>query len=194
MNIGNYEKIVKAFNLCNNIVLNLNKIYRSTKDITMFTRALLNKNTDWDYIERDGVKPNVIKVSKENMIDKVLEDILKLKSDNYKSIAIITKTLDISIKLYNSFKNSIDINLITKDAFKYPDGIVVMPSYLSKGLEFDAVLVYGCSDNNYDSEDERNLLYTVCTRALHILNIYYNQNLSPFIENIDDELYNNINI
>lgn len=194
MNIGNYKKIVKAFNLSNNIVLNLNKSYRSTKEITIFTKALLNNNTDWDYIERNGIKPNLIKISKEKMIDKVLEDILNLKSNNYKSIAIITKSTDSSKKLYNNLKNNLDINLITKDDFKYPDGIVVLPSYLSKGLEFDAVLVYGCGDNDYNNEDERNLLYTVCTRALHSLNLYYSQKSSPFIENISDELYNNVKI
>ena len=48
-----------------------------------------------------------------------------------------------------------------------------MPSYLSKGLEFDAVILYNANsvtDNNIDSK----LLYVAMTRAMHELYVNYN--------------------
>lgn len=48
-----------------------------------------------------------------------------------------------------------------------------VPIYMAKGLEFDAVLVYGIDDDNYNTADDKNLLYIVCTRALHSLRLYH---------------------
>ena len=66
------------------------------------------------------------------------------------------------------------------------DKIMIIPSYLSKGLEFDAVIVSDASDNNY-GEHERNLLYVVLTRALHKLEVFYSGNLTNIISGANDE-------
>ena len=58
---------------------------------------------------------------------------------------------------------------------------MIIPSYLAKGLEFDAVLVMDANKENY-SQDNKLLLYTVCTRALHKLNIYHSGELTPLIK------------
>ena len=50
--------------------------------------------------------------------------------------------------------------------------IMIIPSYLAKGLEFDAVIVSNASAGQY-AESERNLFYVVLTRALHKLEIYH---------------------
>jgi len=44
----------------------------------------------------------------------------------------------------------------------------VIPSYLAKGLEFDAVIAAVLSEDEYITEEDQ-LFYTVCTRALHRL-------------------------
>ncbi len=48
--------------------------------------------------------------------------------------------------------------------------MIIFPSYLSKGLEFDCVIAVITEDGIYHP-DEKQLLYTVCTRALHRLDI-----------------------
>jgi DNA helicase-2/ATP-dependent DNA helicase PcrA len=58
-----------------------------------------------------------------------------------------------------------------------------------KGLEFDAVLIYNGGEEIYRFKNERKLLYTACTRALHQLHIYYCGNISPFITFLDASLY-----
>ncbi len=53
--------------------------------------------------------------------------------------------------------------------------LVIIPSYLAKGLEFDFVIVYTNLDNHY-LESEKYLFYVAVTRAQHEL-IVYNQKL-----------------
>ena len=90
----------------------------------------------------------------------------KLK-ENYKTIAVITKTQDEANNLYVALKDKIDINLINKNNLNYDNNINILPSYLSKGLEFDSVIIVDSFDkqNNIDLK----LLYVSMTRALHKL-------------------------
>ena len=61
-------------------------------------------------------------------------------------------------------------------------GCRIMPIYAAKGLEFDAVLIYGADDANYYTELDGRLLYIACTRALHRLSLYYTGRKSRFLE------------
>ena len=77
--------------------------------------------------------------------------------------------------------------MVTKnDNIFVSDKIMIIPSYLSKGLEFDAVIVSNASSENY-TEDERNLLYVVLTRALHKLDVYYTNELTTLISGESNE-------
>ena len=64
----------------------------------------------------------------------------------------------------------VDIKLISENLDKYTGGTIIIPSYLSKGLEFDSVII---SDSNKYSENilDIKLLYVACTRAMHTLDI-----------------------
>ena len=174
MNVGNYNNIynISKDDTC---IINLTKSYRSTMEITKFSRKLLIENINDEYVERHGEEPNVIGFSHEShMNKKLIEEINNYKEKNYKSIGIITKTARETRDLYSLLKaNNIDVVSIEKDDDSYTNGVLVIPSYLAKGLEFDVVFIYDVSNKNYNSEDERLLLYTCCTRALHVLNIYY---------------------
>ncbi len=54
------------------------------------------------------------------------------------------------------------INLIEREDIIYSGGKIIIPSYLSKGLEFDATILI-LDDNNIGE----NLKYIMATRALH---------------------------
>ncbi|RDY26553.1 helicase [Romboutsia weinsteinii] len=174
MNVGNYNNIynISKDDTC---IINLTKSYRSTMEITKFSRNILIENINDEYVERHGDEPSVIGFTdKDCMNKKLIEDIKEYKQKNYKSIGIITKTARETREVYSLLKeNDIDAKSIEKDDDKYINGILVIPSYLAKGLEFDVVFIYDASNRNYNNEDERLLLYTCCTRALHVLNIYY---------------------
>uniref|UniRef100_UPI000A5B5BFC ATP-binding domain-containing protein n=1 Tax=Clostridium sp. NkU-1 TaxID=1095009 RepID=UPI000A5B5BFC len=53
---------------------------------------------------------------------------------------------------------------------------------MSKGLEFDAVLICDADAENYYSQDDKKLLYIACTRALHRLNLFCRGEASPLLK------------
>ena len=57
---------------------------------------------------------------------------------------------------------------------------MVMPLYIAKGLEFDAVLIPKANENNY-SKQEKKLFYVALTRAMNELRIYYDDIPSSLI-------------
>ncbi|MEG0855257.1 MAG: RNA polymerase recycling motor HelD [Terrisporobacter sp.] len=174
MNVGDYNNIynISKEDTC---IINLTKTYRSTAEITKFARKLLVNNLSDEYVARHGDEPTLINFNhKDKMNKQLIEEIRNVKEKNYKSIGVITKTARETNELYSLLQsNNIEISSITKDDDSFTDGIVVIPSYLAKGLEFDVVFIYDASNKSYNNEDERLLLYTCCTRALHVLNIYY---------------------
>ena len=107
----------------------------------------------------------------DNLKEQLLKDIKTLEKDN-KSIAIITKTNDEANKIYNILKKDLnDLVLITNNSKVFSRTLVVLPSYMAKGLEFDATIVYTSKNNKY-TYDERYLYYVSCTRSQHHLVIY----------------------
>ena len=76
-----------------------------------------------------------------------------------------------NFKIYNLLKNDLDISLIKTDSNIFDRNLVVVPSYVSKGLEFDSVIIYTEKDNKY-TDDEKYLYYVSCTRCQHELVIY----------------------
>jgi DNA helicase-2/ATP-dependent DNA helicase PcrA len=196
MNIQSLDILSEIFNVSDSSIFKLFRTYRSTREIVEFTKELLPESQTIEYINRPGDKPSV-KILHENWCTESLiaHDIAKL-SEKYKSIAVICKTDRESRAVYKRLlqelkkdNHQLKINLIDKNSSVFITGIVVIPSYLSKGLEFDTVLVYDGSMDSYSHEEERKLFYTICTRALHKLVIYSRGTPSDFINCVDKNLY-----
>ena len=81
-------------------------------------------------------------------------------------MAIITKD-DESAKQVSKKLGS-DFTLVNKNSVSFQKERIIIPAYVAKGLEFDAVIVYSDKNSRYTSK-ERNLLYVACTRAQHQL-------------------------
>lgn len=96
-----------------------------------------------------------------------------------KSIAIITKTQYEGNIIYEKLKKEVDISVINDDNQEYNGGICIITSRLSKGLEFDAVIISDANEQNYvsDNDLDMKLLYVSMTRAMHSLVILYNDEL-----------------
>lgn len=68
---------------------------------------------------------------------------------------------------------------------EYRGGTVMVPSYLSKGPEFDVVFIADGSSEKYKKNElDAKLLYVSLTRPLHKLYIYYCDFLSPLLKSI----------
>ena len=183
MNLGSYNNIAHIFPKDNTCLINLTKSYRSTMEITKFARRILNKEITDEYVERRGEEPVIFSLPTEGAIkEKLLEDIKVHKEKGYKSIGIITRTVKEAKEVYSFLKDKAPVKAILKDNDEYVSGIVVIPAYLAKGLEFDVALIYNAGDKNYNCEEERLLLYTACNRALHVLAIYYSGEISTLLK------------
>jgi DNA helicase II / ATP-dependent DNA helicase PcrA len=154
-------------------IIRLGKSYRSTKQITTFCRKILTSDDEGGYMEREGAEPVILcRDTAEELYESVERDIALLSGSGCRSIAVICRTAEASREAHARLSGKLKLRLISGSDVEYVKGISVIPSYLSKGLEFDAVLVLCTSGEDYNKEIERKLLYTVCTRALHRLNVY----------------------
>lgn len=182
MNVGDYNNISNIFPKDSTCIINLTKSYRSTMEITKFSRRLLNKELTDECVERSGEEPLVLGFENEGDIkNRLLNDIKIYKEKGCKSIGIITRTVREAQEVYNFLKDKVRVKAIMKEDDEYVSDTLVIPAYLAKGLEFDVVLIYNAGNENYCCEEERLLLYTACTRALHVLCVYYSGKVTPFL-------------
>lgn len=139
---------------------------------------------------REGEKPEVRLVGDETELHgRIQDDIKALRSDGYDMIAVICKTAAESLKAYEELSADLPVKLIKKTTLSFEKGIHIIPAYLAKGVEFDAVLIYDGSDRKYTRETERKLFYTACTRAMHLLHVYSVGEPSRFIRETDKSAY-----
>ncbi|MHB8132361.1 MAG: ATP-binding domain-containing protein, partial [Mobilitalea sp.] len=91
------------------------------------------------------------------------------------------KTEKNAILLFEFLKDKVDVQLIKNESTADLHGVFIIPVYMSKGLEFDAVSICDTDTTNYHSEDDKKLLYIACTRALHRLNLFCKGEASPLL-------------
>jgi len=149
--------------------LELLKTYRSSPEIIDYTNKILNLK-HVNAIRRDNNKPVVIRKNIKDLKDSLIKDI-KYLQDTYKSTAIITKDNKEADKLYKLLEEVLDVSLVEANSKKFNKNLIIIPAYVSKGLEFDSVIIYNDRNNSY-KRNERNLLYVACTRCQHELFIY----------------------
>ena len=160
------------------INLDLNKSYRTTVNISDAANLVLDElnQSPAECIARQGAE---LTINDSISIQTVIAQINTLLDKNYQSIAVICKDDKETKNVYNKLKKlGLNITEISEKNEEFNGGLCIMPSYLSKGLEFDAVVIYNANDINYtNSSIDNKLLYVSMTRPMHELYIDYDQNL-----------------
>lgn len=145
----------------------LNKSYRSTKQINSYALELLGENDRYDIFEREGEE-----VTEDSGSLKELCSFIQEESASRKTLAVITKTAEESRSLYKALKKELpSLRLCDNKSCELGNAPVVMPLALTKGLEFDSVIVAD-KDGGFTKAENKKFLYLACTRALHKLNIF----------------------
>lgn len=91
-------------------------------------------------------------------------------SQQYETVAVLTKNADQAQQVYRQLRRQFkQVHQLNVNDTSLPDGILVLPIYLAKGLEFDAVVAYDVSTANLQGTDEVGMIYTMATRAMHDL-------------------------
>ena len=168
----------------------LQQSYRSTREIVLFTRGMLPGGEAIIPFNRAGEKPEVIEVSDQaQLYAQIRHDIAALQHEGYESIAVICKTQEESRLVHEQLSSDLAARLIKKTTLSFEKGVHIIPAYLAKGVEFDAVLLFDGSNHQYTRESERKLFYTACTRAMHLLHVYSLGEPSRFITEADQATY-----
>lgn len=166
--IDNWDEVNQILNNKYDIKY-LNKSYRNTIEIMNeaskiaeslgYNKAepVIRNGDEVRYIKSKDVKNDVINLCKEH---------IKL---GYESLAIITKDAKKANELYELLNGKIDVTLITNNNDVKNEKISIVPSYLSKGLEFDSVIVI--DDFIKNNTIDMKLLYVAMTRAMHKLDV-----------------------
>jgi len=187
--IDNWEKVIEEAFEGEGRFISLTQSYRSTVEIINFANKVLiqqiNSLKPAQPVLRHGKLPEIISWGNNKEFSEKLDIIVdNIISSGKNSVAVIGKTLDEckiikeALKKWSKFKwefvKDTDKNLKLER--------LIIPSYMTKGLEFDCSVIYDCSDKNYkDNELDKKILYVALTRALHEEYIFYNGKLTNLI-------------
>ncbi|KON70698.1 helicase [Peribacillus butanolivorans] len=179
-----FQTLTSLYGISETESITLAQSYRSTKQIIEFTRELVPEGRRIKAFDREGEKPVLTQVSnRDELHDKIVSKVKDFQGREYNTIAIICKSAAESAAAYDALSTIGEIKLVQKGTNEYEQGVVVIPAYLAKGIEFDAVIIYDASVQSYGDESLRRLFYTACTRAMHNLQIYTVGEPSPFLFN-----------
>ncbi|MGG0664484.1 RNA polymerase recycling motor HelD [Viridibacillus arvi] len=171
-------------------VINMTRSYRSTKPIIEFTRRLVPNGEGIIPFERDGELPVLTHLLNHTELHHcIASKVATLRSQQYNSIAIICKSSKESKSAFEALSHIDDIKRVKSGSIEYEQGVVVIPSYLAKGIEFDAVIIYDASEQVYGDDSLRRAFYTACTRAMHHLQLYSVGEPTPLLRNVLRESY-----
>lgn len=177
-----YEQIRTVFNKKKSTLVTMDKSFRCTNEILQFGLKFLEQTVDIKSFNRSGEEPAVSVAGDGNQLREMIRGEVEVCLEHgYQSVGLICKSRQNARKLYEELKESLDVSLIRNEGGENLQGIFIIPVYMSKGLEFDAVLICDADEQTYCSTDDKKLLYIACTRALHRLNLFCEGTASPLL-------------
>ncbi|WP_026882816.1 RNA polymerase recycling motor HelD [Clostridium akagii] len=188
--INSWENLIKDVFNNSATYVQLTQSYRSTVEIIKFANKVLKKQENSLKpampVLRHGMEPEVINFKGNKDFSDKLDDIVKLCDKRGKnSVAIIgrtyeeCKTIKEFLKKYS--KHNWELIKDTEKNVKMEK--IIIPSYMTKGLEFDCSVIYNCNKDNYDDNElDKKILYVSLTRALHLEYVCYEGDISPLLD------------
>lgn len=165
----------------------LKKSYRNTVEISHFATEILRHGNFAIYptepVRRHGSKVGIISCgSEEEMDQKMASAILDWQKKGRETIAVICRDEAQAQETAQRLAQHIPIADSDLKTAEFGSGVMVLPVAYTKGLEFDAVLLYRPCAQSYPPQDAYvKLLYVAATRALHELLIVHDGNLTDLI-------------
>jgi DNA helicase-2/ATP-dependent DNA helicase PcrA len=147
-------------------VFKLNKSYRSTKEIMEYSNKYIDDISIVPMVRTGTAVEEVHVNDDEDFKVNIIELVDGLKKKNLENIAIITKNLFQAKEMYQLLNEDISLKIIDKENLHIAEGVMIMPSYYAKGLEFDGTIII---EDKIQDRYKDNLMYIMCTRALHNL-------------------------
>ncbi|MCO1603779.1 HelD family protein [Desulfosporosinus nitroreducens] len=169
-------------------VVELNKSYRSTYEIITFAKRIRNVAA-LEAVERHGDEPALIQCrNKEEELARIKEMIEAFEEGDKVTLGIIVKTNSEAKALYDRLSQDYEVQLISLESSAFINGISITSIQMSKGLEFDEVIIPAANSKTYTSDYDRSLLYIACTRAMHRLALTCSGELTRLIDGDTEEV------
>ena len=122
---------------------------------------------------------------REGEVPTFIHALSELKDKKEERIAFIAPTKELAKEFYEEHKRELPLQWISHQKTLPETGYFVLEVALAKGLEFDEVVMV-----KIDVEQNKNILYTMATRAMHHLWIYTSKEEVPaWLKNIPNTLY-----
>lgn len=166
----------------------LRKSYRNTVEISEFATEILRHGDFPIYpvepIIRHGAQVKVeASADAVAMKDAAVNQIQEWQKNGYETIAVICRDEAEAEDVSELLRDSLDLEGYTPERSQFGEGIMVLPVMYTKGLEFDAVLLWNPTKEQYPQDNGHiKLLYVAATRALHELTVLYQDTLTDIIE------------
>lgn len=166
----------------------LRKSYRNTVEISEFATEILRHGDFPIYpvepIIRHGAQVKVeASADAVAMKDAAVNQIQEWQKNGYETIAVICRDEAEAEAVSELLRDSLDLEGYTPERSQFGEGIMVLPVMYTKGLEFDAVLLWNPTKEQYPQDNGHiKLLYVAATRALHELTVLYQDTLTDIIE------------
>lgn len=180
--IANWNEFARLFHNRAVAKQEMRLTYRSAKQITQYANRIVKDlqgrgtKTPQPY-GRAGERPEIEQhKSVSDMYTAIADAIDELRAkDEVRSIAVLTKWENTAKDIMKAFRSErVEGVSRLEQGGRIETDIIVSPIVLTKGLEFDAVIVANAGKNNFDeAEFDRMLLYLACTRARHYLQIHW---------------------
>nr|WP_317448804.1 ATP-binding domain-containing protein [uncultured Sellimonas sp.] len=157
------------------------KSYRNTIEISNFAGQVLQKASQGGYqidpVIRHGKPVSITHVESEQLLNQLKETLQSVREKDFETIAVICRTPEEA----NELKTELEIPLVEKDN-SFHNGIMILPVSLTKGLEFDCVILWKPDEDHYlDHPKDAKLLYVAITRALHELYLLTDRPLTALL-------------
>lgn len=168
-----YERVKGILNKRSVSYIELNKSFRCTNEILQFSLQFINQRPELESFNRKGEAVKVMTLnSHKAYLDQIVQEVEDGRQKGFESIGLICKTKETCEGLFSELQSRIKLKMMEQDGGEHLTGNFLIPSYMAKGLEFDAVIICDADSRHYSSEDDRKILYVECTRALHKLSLF----------------------
>ena len=176
----------KVFNTEGDYFGVLAKSYRNTIEISDYASSILAHCSFPTYktqpIIRHGEPVRLIDTEKNRIIHTAAEQIKEWQKKGYDTIAVICKDEAQTDAVREALQQHIEVSSESLETTEFSRGVMVLPIHMTKGLEFDTVLLMEPDKEAYPKNDANaKLLYVAATRALHELTIVYHKSLSELL-------------
>lgn len=196
--VRNWDEMKSLFRPEETAYFALTRSYRSTMEIIQFANEILEQGVGAELLAvpvfRSGEPVRLLPAAGERRFGALRYALDKALSGSFRTAAVLTRTMREAEELHEVLQqDGVDANLINGDLKQYAGGVSVLPVYLSKGLEFDAVIVTDVDPLHYGPDDAK-LLYVGCTRALHELWLLHGTELPAYVAGETSEFAEQVNL